>query len=511
MTIRTCLLIAIGVVLALARPAAQVLHTCGMQLNQANVIFCDTFDVAKPTQSRSGDLDANVWGVSRTVGQQNGPNPWPTSKVGGCNQTTTVNSPNDVRICNGRLVNVVNDSHQVIVLAMYPRQPFDWTGRTGTASFDVTNDSQGDHAAWPEFWITDLPIPAPFTHFGSWRANPRNGFGIRFASVAKPGDVGYCPYVPPFDTWRWTVDSAVVIRDYAFEDTATTGEFGSIISNPPLTVTKNSCVVSSSPHNPQGDPFGPMNHVEIRVAQNLIEVWASDSGSTTLKKIATITNANLPLSRGLVWLEDAHYNASKGICHQHDPETNVGLPECQIDHAFGWDNLAFDGPFVYRDFSYDALDNATPGPTNADGSATVLLGKSSLAGASSSWNVLGMPVNPQAAAVRLLFNVFANDPVPSMFTVTVNGHSRTQSWPYPDTQPGSWRTNAISLSLTDLVQGTNVVTIGADKSITTANVNIVLVDVPGGVPVLPGSNNAYPVTGIPVLSPSSPSSVRVIP
>jgi hypothetical protein len=25
-----------------------------------------------------------------------------------------------------------------------------------------------------------------------------------------------------------------------------------------------------------------------------------------------------------------------------------------------------------------------------------------------------------------------------------------------------------------------------------SNVNIVLVDVPGGVPVLPGSNNAYP-------------------
>ncbi len=28
----------------------------------------------------------------------------------------------------------------------------------------------------------------------------------------------------------------------------------------------------------------------------------------------------------------------------------------------------------------------------------------------------------------------------------------------------------------------------------TSNVNIVLVDVPGGVPVLPGSNNAYPAS-----------------
>jgi hypothetical protein len=30
----------------------------------------------------------------------------------------------------------------------------------------------------------------------------------------------------------------------------------------------------------------------------------------------------------------------------------------------------------------------------------------------------------------------------------------------------------------------------------TSNVNIVLVDVPGGVPVLPGSNNAYPAGGV---------------
>ena len=31
----------------------------------------------------------------------------------------------------------------------------------------------------------------------------------------------------------------------------------------------------------------------------------------------------------------------------------------------------------------------------------------------------------------------------------------------------------------------------------TSNVTIVLVDVPGGVPILPGSNNAYPPGGAP--------------
>ena len=59
----------------------------------------------------------------------------------------------------------------------------------------------------------------------------------------------------------------------------------------------------------------------------------------------------------------------------------------------------------------------------------------------------------------------------------------------------SWRTYSLTIPITELVAGTNVVEIGTDiQNDTTivANVNIVLVDVPGGVPVLPGSNNAYP-------------------
>lgn len=507
-------LVALLLVASRVSPAASGL--CGMQLNQAAVVFCETFDTPQPDRtSRTGDLDENVWGVSRAVGQQNGPNPWPTSKHGGCDLMTTVVPPNDVRICNGRLVNVVNDAHNVIVLAMYPKQPFDWANRTGTVSFDVTNDTQGTHGAWPEFWITDLPIPAPFAHFGSWIANPRHGFGLRFATAAKPGDVGYCDYTPPFDSWRFTVDSAIVIRDYVYEDTAA-GDLGSTASTPPLTVTPLACVKQTATRQAWGDPLGPLNHIEIRIAANLIEVWASDAGSTVLRHIADVTNARLPLTRGLVWLEDAHYNASKGICPQEDG-TSGNLPACQDDHAFGWDNLAFDGPFVYRDFSYDALDAAGVGPTLGDGSASTLLGQDSPANGASAWSVLAMPANPQAAAVRVLFNAFVST-VPSILTVTVNGHAHVQAWPYPNTpsgpfagpQGGTWRTDALTIPITDLVAGTNVVTIGADQGITIANVNIVLVDVPGGVPVLPNSNDAYPgTTPPPIVRPAT--NVRIVP
>jgi hypothetical protein len=57
---------------------------------------------------------------------------------------------------------------------------------------------------------------------------------------------------------------------------------------------------------------------------------------------------------------------------------------------------------------------------------------------------------------------------------------------------GTWRTLAVTIPVTDLVAGTNVVQLGADQPLATSNVDIVLAGVPGGVPVLPGNATAYP-------------------
>jgi hypothetical protein len=154
--------------------------------------------------------------------------------------------------------------------------------------------------------------------------------------------------------------------------------------------------------------------------------------------------------------------------------------------------VAFDGPFTYRDFSYDALDvNQANAATK-----TLDLGKVSLPNQTTSWNVLNMPANPRAAAVRVLFTFYLYSPTAStVLNVTVNGHAHPTPWPYPDTQGFTWRTFAVTIPITDLVPGTNVVQLGSDQTMVTSNVNIVLVDVPGGVPVLPGSNNAYPAGG----------------
>lgn len=468
-----------------AADAQTVPGNCGLQLG-GPIIFCDKFDNKNPgIPSRTGDLDPNVWGVSRTLGYMNfGQGQYnesaATTRLQTCNGTTTVAPPNDVMICNGQLREASNDNPTgifdngiVTALAMYPKQPFDFAGRTGTVSFDISNDSHGTHAAWPEFWMSNLPVPVPFNHFDSWQALPQHGFGIRFAAAAPIGSFGSCPNGNNQDKRRWTVDSAVVVRDYVMDDTV---GLGGVRTN--MAVQLLDCVIAPP------DDSGITNHVELRISQNQIDVYATDAGVTpsaaNLRRIAVVTNANLSFTRGLVWLMDVHYNADK----------TEGSPS-QSQHTFVWDNVAFDGPFTYRDFSYDALDANQPRTAN-----TVNMGKFSPGNGTASWNVLNMPANPQATAVRVLFN-FHNElsPVPAVLNVVVNGHAHSTPWPYPDRLQNTWRTFAVTIPITDLVPGTNVVQLGSDQSMVSSNVNIALVQVPGGVPVLPGSNNTYPAGG----------------
>lgn len=177
-----------------------------MQLG-GTVIFCDTFDAPAGigNGNRSGDLNGNVWGVSRATGYvnfgQQQYNWWGATTILLCDGTTpTVIPPNDVRICNGQLREASNDNPDggfedgtVTTLAMYPKQPFDFAGRTGTVSFDVSNDLHGGHSAWPEFWMSNLPVPAPFVHGDTWQALTQHGFGVRFSAVAPIGMAGLCP------------------------------------------------------------------------------------------------------------------------------------------------------------------------------------------------------------------------------------------------------------------------------------------------------------------------------
>jgi hypothetical protein len=299
------------------------------------------------------------------------------------------------------------------------------------------------------------------------------------AASAEVGQFGFCPNGDNLNQRRWTVDSATIVRNYAISD---------------VNVTPLDCVIASS------GPNSGTNHVEFDVSQNQIDVYATDAGTTSpLKHIAVIANANLSLTRGLVWIEDSHYNAEKSPC----------IGGCPDQHTFTWDNVGFDGPLTYHDLSYDALDSLTPG-----GGGSINLGKLSQPNDTATWNVLGMPANPSAQAVRVLFN-FYDYTNPSSINIVVNGHLHTVAWPYPDSKSFTWRTYAVTIPIGDLVPGTNTVQIGGDQALVSSNVNIVLVNV-DGTPV-PTSTATVTVTAspsstlTPVPSATATSTITAVP
>jgi hypothetical protein len=410
-----------------------------------NVAFCDTFDAPASTGNRSGQLNGSVWGVSRVTGNnnpgQNAANAWPSTQLDLCGQVLSgVTPPNDVRICNGQLREALDDGTSVAVLAMYPKQPFDFAGRTGTAVFDVTNDSNGTHQAWPEFWVTDQPVPAPFAHFGEWNS-PRNGFGVRFGGSLQPGGAGVT--CPNDGTHRVGVDSAIVVRNYVSDDSANGGA---------LQVTSLGCVRAAS------GPNGAMNHVELRVSQNQIDVYMTDAGSSALKLVARVSNANLTLTRGLVWIEDVHYNGNK------DGGT-------QRVHTFAWDNVGFDGPPTYRDLTFDVLDRV-----QARGDGTFNLGW-----LTSNTNPVTLTTLPMtagnisaASAHYLLLNAVAYGSGSLSVTYSLNGKG-SHTVPLRSSTFGTSNAMAIPVSPTELIAGANTMVLTASDTMVVANVDILLV------------------------------------
>jgi len=394
----------------------------------ASVAFCDSFD--RPDgdpATRSGDLNAQVWGVSRT---NNLTNPsqgqldeFVPATLTGCGASQQVLPPHDVRVCNGRLISAVNDGGAQAIVAMYPKQPFDIAGRTGTVVFDVSADSEGPHAAWPEFWWTDQPVPAPHApEFSGQFPFARNSFG--FSITDQCGD-NHGP--------RIGVGTMGVTRSFAAAD---------------LPFTHGECVT-------KGSATGALNHFEVRISQDRVEIWGSDAGTTTLKLMATATNANLTMTRGLIWLENVHYNGDKF--------------DNQQDHEFAFDNVGFDGPTPYRDLSFDVPDANTTGRVGG-----INLGWS----VSSTPRVLTtVPVyrlqSPTSALVT--FNWFPTNAalVPS---VRVNdGPLHETAWPF-DSTTYVWRTIAVSVPVAEVHDGPNTITLTLGNGETAvANVNIILV------------------------------------
>jgi hypothetical protein len=395
-----------------------------------SVALCETFDGPEGVVgTRTGDLNPVLWGVSRTAtGGAGLVNVWRSASLAGCGALQLVVAPNDVRVCGGRLLDAVSDGGGQTTLAMYPKQPFDVAGRTGTVGFDVSADSERVHAAWPEFWWTDQPVPAPKGYLTTERQYAKNSFGFSLAGQCT-GDVaeqegGTAAYVG--------VDQMMVTRSSVFAD---------------LDFTRVGCVL-------KGSPTGALNHFEVRVNQSRVEVWGGDPGSSSVRLLAFADNANLTLTRGVVWLEDVHYNACKF--------------DTQCDHTFAWDNLAFDGPAPYRDLTFDV-----PDASGAAGDGGVSLGYDVESSQPTVLQVQGVYQLQAPTKALIGFNWFpVGSSVPS---VRVNGGPwHDTAWPQAsDTY--AWKTIAVDVPVSEIRSGTNTLEFKDTNGTTVANVNIILI------------------------------------
>jgi hypothetical protein len=419
---------------------AQAQSTPGCQLDQ--VAFCDTFDAPSPNGAgtRSGDLDGVVWGVSRATSDDNPSQGvlynWNASHLKGCGPAQQVVPPRDVQICNGQLFESVDDEGAVAVLAMYPRQPFDFADRTGRVVFDVSNDTEGSHMAWPEIVITDQPVPAPFEAASGLADLAHNSFGFSLNATCQNG-----AFVPNGGD-SFGVSTMFTTSNYVLNS---------------VKYTSTGCARKSS------GAGGPLNHVELRISPTHVEVWATDAGQTELKQLA-VADLTMPLTRGLVWMEEAHYNANKE-------------PGTQGDHTFAWDNFGFDGPVLPRDLGFDVLDPQQAGRSSSLGSLVP-------AGKPLTIQVPNVHGVENASSALLEFTWYPREK--DSITYSVNGNApHTVAWPYGDTDLYKSQTLAVPVPLTELVDGANQVQFTSTATslggVSLANFDLILVGA-GGLP-----------------------------
>jgi hypothetical protein len=406
----------------------------GSPCSIAGAAFCETFDAPAGQGTRTGDLDPVLWGVSRvgnTNPSQGTLNDISQASMQGCGTTAWVMTPNDVRICDGQLFETVNDGGGVVNLDTYPKQPFDFAGRTGKVTFDVSADSDGSHGAWPEFVITDKPVPGTrVTISGGTPAAAANevGFSMDACTSGPGGTTG--------------VGTIFVTRNNVYSEPAFNG---------------TGCVTKGSARS--------MNHFEVRISQNHLEVWGTDAGGTALKQLAVADNLGLTFTKGLVWLNDVHYNARKAV----EP------CDCwtQWNHTFTWDNLGCDGPKTYRDLGFDVPDANVPGASAPAGDPTRRVGYQ-IGRGPTTLTVPGVRRDQTPTGALVVLNTYSfGATVPS---VSVNGNAFIDTPLPPQFSTYGWESLAIPVPLQQVHDGANTLTFtSADSSTTIANISIILV------------------------------------
>jgi hypothetical protein len=337
--------------------------------------------------------------------------------------------------------------------------------------------------------VTNFPVPDPFVFSNEWQSVPQYGFGLRLSGVCSPANTGpgsgggNCgPHCPSNNTgYVVTVASAVVVNNFRVNDSNVAGD-PQPQNKGTLHVVPAGCV--TEPTRPD-----QLNHFEVRVNTRRITVYATnaftppfDPATDRLVRLATVTNPHLGFTRGLIWLTDAHYNASKGI------DTKF-----QAMHTFSWADVGFDGPLLPRDLTFDVpdADRPAPGyPALENLGWLVPTGRKPLR--------LVVPyVSHAGSAIGALLTLNYNVSTPVRLTYRVNnGHRHVLRWPFGkcaiqnNLDVCGQRTIALPVSLADIRDGANVIRINANVPTIISNVDLILRGAGGLVAPASGSLTA---------------------
>ena len=453
-----------------------------LELPSARQAFCDPMATPDPQPGfNTGDLDGTVWGVDRMTGNDNpGQNlmdNWPQTIQDQCGTNVQVSNLDDINMCGTGTVESSNDGGSQSELSLYPRQPFNFATGTQVFEVNVSDNSASSHSAWPDIAITSTPAPNPDgSPIMDGNMDPANSVGVDLTGNSDTTGAAHC-----IGAQIWA-----------------TREYQRIT----IPQTDTGCALASTSDAAQGSAAeGPMtmNHVELVISAGSMSVYMSDAGTLTMHLLAS-ASFPLPLTQGLVWIEDQHYNGSK-YC-QLAPGG-----QCQQTDTFEWSDFAFSGPLEPRDLGFQVPDNTAAGPAETSGDGPSGLPSTNIGYVENSSGMATVSTSPQdsptaadiakasGALLVLDYNGFSNA---GTFTYRVNGTANTfdNSTTLAAGADGQTTPSAVitvPVPLSEVVPGVN--TFGLSMSnpwaeIDFSNISLILQGAGGVVPPGAGSSSA---------------------
>jgi hypothetical protein len=300
----------------------------------ATAAFCDNLASGAQSGGRAGDLDDRLWSVARITGGDNSSSSlfaFPPSPVSTCNSDVSQVAPdNDILVCDaasghaGQFLTALS-AQNYAVLSLRPRQAFDFSGRTGTISYNVDAITEGPLSWWTSLFVTDEPTAGANNTVKVTGVIPGNGVGVNFDDPCNT------------QATQMRVNSAYVFVDYTE-------------SQVPLSNT--TCVRTQR---------GSLNHIEVRLSQTNIQIWASDfstDNGQTFPNFRLIGEAAIDLSftTGYVHFQQEERAPAKYA-------EGFGISPAYANNY--WSNPGFDGPVLAADTGFQVADPLTSGPHGA--------------------------------------------------------------------------------------------------------------------------------------------------